>query len=158
MESYLATILTATAVCTLGALLAPEGKSGKAIRFALSLLTLLTLLAPLRNLQPEDLLPDFSIPDGSGLPDTDTAYTETLRLGIENGLREALAEEFGLSRDCITVSADVTFGAEPEIHATTVRLTGTAMLADLPGIRREMERWTGADCTVILGEQKEAAA
>lgn len=138
MSAYLSACLAAAGVFALLTLLSPEDREiEKSVKLVLSLLLILFAVSPLFRGDLTDSVKElFS-------DHTDTAYdsaegeewmTEKSRAAFIEGVKTALVGKFSLDADDVSVSVTFSEGITPE--SVTVTLSGNAVFADLPGIRR----------------------
>ncbi len=133
IRDYLVTLLTVSCVTAVASAIAAEGKLKKYVNLILSLVVMLTLLAPLGgvigHITWEEWLP---LPDAGN-----TTGGDGLLEATENAVGEALCRALGLGREEVEVeiSGSVNENGEVTLREIAVHLTGEA--------RRARERvWT----------------
>ncbi len=148
MTSYFETLLLVSGACALLSLLSPKGKSGKGVQFILSLSLLSCLVFPLTDLSSGDL--SFEGNFSYGEEEGEALREERLIEAVAKGIERAICERFSLkeSEIGVTVKADVIDNTVLVRHLT-LSLSGGAVIADLPSIRRYITDNTGAECEVI---------
>ena len=118
------------------------------MQFILSLALLSCLVFPLTDLSSGDLSfeGDFSYGEEEG----EAIREERLIEEVAKGIERAICERFSLkeSEIGVTVKADVIDNTVLVRHLT-LSLSGGAVIADLPSIRRYITDNTGAECEVI---------
>lgn len=155
MKEYLTSILIVSAVTAVLGILPTDERLRRTVSFALSLTVLSTVLLPLPTLLGHldgfsDVLSEL---ESEGEASTDWLEGETLA-ATADGIRSYLVEEYGLKEDEIAVSVEGDLiDSTVILRRITLRVTGRAAAADIPGIVRALEKDTGAKCEVIYPER-----
>lgn len=155
MKSYLQSILTVLLVSGLASALMPDGESKKGVRFALSLLVLLTIISPLREDGFSSFLPSYSagaFPDGE--TDGHVWLTKKEAAAIEEGIEYYLCQTYRLPKDTIRAEIICTVhehdGArEVRVSHATLHLYGQACLGNVPRMVEDIKKELDAECEVV---------
>lgn len=148
MREWLASVMAAAVTAALAELLAPDGRTRRYVTFALAVVLLLVLLAPLLGSEEligavEDAL-DFSMTEVEG--DGDASAAVVISAG-EAALGEAARRALGLKEGELRVSLSYA------VEGGELRLTGVRAYLTRPvlreSVRSYLARETGVECEVI---------
>ena len=154
MKEYLGSILTVLLVSCLASVLMPDGESKKGVRVALSLVVLLSVIAPLRDGSIAELFPSDT---GAILPDTELsgeAWIEAQeKAAIEEGIAVYLCDRYrlpsGSVRAEVTCRIDRGEGREVSVSAMVLHLYGRAGLSNVPAMVEDVRAEIGVECEVV---------
>lgn len=142
MSSYLSALILSSALVTLTALLSPEGKTGRGVRFVVALVGLLVIAAPLLSLREgaqgweESLLPEG------------TEDSEAVVHAYEDAVASGLAQALGLEKEKVQVDILASFdGGYCQIETVWIRIEGSF---DGEAARAYLDRTLPRECEVML--------
>ena len=146
----LSTIILISAAASAGTALAPQGKTKKTVLFAVSLVTLLSLIAPLLSALSEGGI----LPDPSLFPDTEAAApSEIVADAAASALSKEIATRFGVTPLSVTFRLP-SDGAPGKITVT--------LPPDAAEIKDKIAAWIRANAdasvTVTLADESKGAA
>ena len=139
----LSSIILISAAASAGTSLAPQGKTKKTVFFAVSLVTLLSLVSPILSaLSDGGILPDgFSLPDAP-----DAAPSEIVTNAAATALAKEIEDRFGVAPNSVAVSLP-SDGVPGKISVT--------LPGDAEGLDNKIAAWiranVGADVSVAVG-------
>ena len=142
MTDFLSALLLSSALVSLAGLLAPDGKTGRYVRFVLALVGFLVMAAPLLSLR--DGMEGWT----DGLTGTEQEGADAVTVAYEGAVRDGLARALSLPPEAVEVDILVSSeGGSYQIETVWIRIDRPF---DGEVASSYLERTLPPDCEVML--------
>ena len=148
MENVYIYIFSLAAVVAIASAISYDGERASYMRFLLGAVLVSGICLPVLNFVRDFSLSDYTVDVGEG--DASAVSRETLAASFCDAIERAVAEEFSLDSESVSVTCRGFDLGTCSAEKITVLLTGSAALSDIRGIRNFCEEISSADAEVKI--------